>query len=152
MGFNVYELAEVSKEALLKAFPPKYPTVVADHITQAFGVPAGTPIPEPTSVKVLGSADDGRGIQALIVEVNGERLRPEGKPYHISWSYDPSKMAPAEFDPAPIGKQKAKTYRPAHANNLVALDQHTTLLANPIEISVTGKFIESQTTPPSPVR
>ncbi len=152
MGFNAYELDADSKSQLLEAIPPKYPTVVADHITQNFGVSAGTPIPEPKSVKVVGVADDGRGLQGLIVEVDGERTRPDGKPFHITWSYDASKMAPAEFDPAPPGKQKAKTYRPMHTNKLVELDNHSTFLEQPIEIKVTGKFLETQQTPPQAAR
>ena len=148
MGFNTYELDADSKRQLLAAIPPKYPNVVADHITQHFGVPEGTPIPEPKSVKVIGVADDQRGLQGLVVEVDGERTRPDGKPFHITWSLDASKMAPAEFDAAPIGKQKAKTYRPAHTNRMVELGSHTTMLEQPIEIKVTGKFVESAMTPP----
>lgn len=146
MGFNVYELDVDSKRQLLEVIPPKYRTVVADHITQNFGVSAGAPIPEPKSVKVVGVADDGRGLQGLIVEVDGERTRPDGKPFHITWSYDASKIAPAEFDPAPLGKQKAKTYRPMHTNALVACGDYSTFLEQPIEIKVTGKYLETQQT------
>lgn len=115
MGFNAYTFTDETKKTLLAALPPKYSTIAADHITQNFGVQTGTPIPEAKSAKIIGVADDDRGIQALVVEINGERIRPDGKPFHITWSYDPSKMAPAEFDPAPPGKQKAKTYRPMHS-------------------------------------
>jgi len=152
MYYHAYVLSDASRERLCEIFPLKYPKVIARHITHRFGVSIDTPIPEPISVKVLGSADDNRGIQALIVEIDGERLSPEGYPYHITWSYDPSKIAPAEFDIAELGNQKPSPYRAAHSNKLVALGQHTTLLEHPIEISVHGKILEAKKTLASPIR
>jgi hypothetical protein len=35
---------------------------------------------------VVGVADDGAGVQALVVEIGGTTRRPDGSAYHITWS------------------------------------------------------------------
>ena len=73
---------------LLRRFPPAYPDVVADHVTLLHGPPLGTPAPSETSGEVVGIADDGEGVQALVVRINGRIERPDGRTYHITWSLD----------------------------------------------------------------
>ena len=34
----------------------------------------------------MGVADDGEGVQALVVEIGGTTRRPDGSTYHITWS------------------------------------------------------------------
>ncbi len=89
--YTAYVLDIKSRRELAKVFPPKYPEFVGHHITLKFGVPRDAPTPRPAEVKVVGYADDGEGLEALIVEVNGKTVRPDGGLYHITWSLDRSK-------------------------------------------------------------
>jgi hypothetical protein len=80
------------RETLLDRFPPRYPEVVAHHVTQKFGDRAAAP-PSETAGEVVGVADDGRGVQALVVRIAGATDRPDGSTYHITWSLAPGRVA-----------------------------------------------------------
>lgn len=84
--FTGWLLAKVDREQLLDRFPPVYNNVVADHVT--FSAPKGITMPGIGSARVVGIADDGRGVQALVVEINGTTDRPDGSTYHMTWSLD----------------------------------------------------------------
>ena len=73
------------RDALLARFPPRYATVVAHHVTQKFGDETALP-PAQTLGDIVGEADDGSGVQALIVAISGSLARPDGATYHITWS------------------------------------------------------------------
>ena len=73
------------RDALLARFPPRYPAVVAHHVTQKFG-DATAPPPTATEGEVVGVADDGQGVQALVVRIAGSTDRPDGSTFHITWS------------------------------------------------------------------
>ena len=73
------------REALLARFAPRYPIVVAHHVTFKFGDRDAAP-PTETSGEVVGEADDGAGVQALVVRIGGTTERPDGAIYHITWS------------------------------------------------------------------
>ncbi len=121
MSTICYELDIGSKKELMKKFPPKYPVAKYDHITIAMGgIGAKQPDPAET-VEVVGVADDGNGIEVLIVHVNGSAVRPQDqKPWHITASFDPSKNAPASFDVfAKPGREKEKPYKPVTANGFL---------------------------------
>ena len=76
---------EAERAALLARFPPKYPEVVADHVTLKF--PATRPqLPKKTTGQIVGEADDGAGVQALVVSIGGTTDRPDGSTYHMTWS------------------------------------------------------------------
>jgi hypothetical protein len=80
-----------SRRELQKKFPPKYPDFIGHHITLKFGLPKDTPKPkQPTMIEVVGYKDDGKGVEALVVAVNGKTNRPNGSTYHITWSIDRS--------------------------------------------------------------
>lgn len=72
------------RNELLRRFPPRYDNVVADHIT--FGKSAGLTLPDVPVAEVVGIADDGEGVQALVAELSGTTERPDGSTYHITWS------------------------------------------------------------------
>ncbi len=74
------------RENLLAAFPPAYPRVVARHIALEGGEPPDFPLPGEAEGFVVGVADDGAGVQALVVEIGGATRRPDGSTYHITWS------------------------------------------------------------------
>ncbi len=74
------------RDRLLAAFPPAYPRVVARHVALEGGAPPDFPLPGETEGFVVGVADDGAGVQALVVEIAGSTRRPDGATYHITWS------------------------------------------------------------------
>ena len=73
------------RAALLARFPPRYALVVAHHVSQKFGDRAAVP-PTETEGEIVGEADDGQGVQALVVRIGGTTERPDGATYHITWS------------------------------------------------------------------
>lgn len=102
-GYIAFELDEQSRNILLKTFPPKYPEAIGQHITYQFGVPEGTNLPsELKDVKVIGYADDGTSLEALVVSINDSTQRPDGGTYHITWSLD-----------------REQGRKPVHSNNLI---------------------------------
>ena len=74
------------RDRLLALFPPAYGNVVAHHVTLGLGTEAALPLPRETEGVVVGSTDDGAGVQALVVEMSGATRRPDGSTYHITWS------------------------------------------------------------------
>ena len=81
-----WKLDRPSRRELLDRIPPRYEEVVADHVTLAAQVAADAPLPDPVQARAVGHIDDGRGVQALVVEVAGSTERPDGGTYHITWS------------------------------------------------------------------
>ncbi|WP_230533080.1 hypothetical protein [Microvirga roseola] len=81
-------LDETEREELLRRFPPVYPDVVAHHVTLRAKTPADGPLPTATAGEIVGHVDDGRGLQALVVRIDGTTERPDGSTYHITWSLD----------------------------------------------------------------
>jgi hypothetical protein len=79
-------LPPADRSELLELFPPAYDLVVADHVTSS--APEGTAMPDIRSARIVGIADDGKGVQALVVEINGTTDRPDGSTYHLTWSLD----------------------------------------------------------------
>jgi hypothetical protein len=62
-----------------------FPVVVCDHVTLVF--PA-TVAPRPARIEVVGVAT-GQSVQALIVTVDGQTTRPDGRTFHITLSREP---------------------------------------------------------------
>ncbi len=85
-------LDERDRTALLARFPPRYPEVVAHHVTLKFGDAEARP-PRATKGHVVGQADDGDGVEALIVAIDGTTDRPDGSTFHITWSLGPGREA-----------------------------------------------------------
>jgi len=100
--YTAYVLDNKSRRELSKHFPPKYPETVGHHVTVKFGVSKDAPIPRPAQLKVVGYADDGEGLEALVVSVDGKVNRPDGSLYHVTWSLD-----------------RSKGRKPVHSNQLV---------------------------------
>lgn len=110
MAYTGWELTEAARSHLLALYPPRYADVVAHHVTHVFGVPEDATPPEPARIEVVGMADDGEKVQALVVSVNGSTLRPCGKTYHVTWSID-----------------RAAGAKPADSNNAIVAHGYTPL-------------------------
>lgn len=75
------------RERLLELVPPRYERAVADHVTRrAFHEPEAEPPPPITNARVVGRADDGAGVETLVVALEGSTARPDGGVWHITWS------------------------------------------------------------------
>lgn len=92
-----WKIDPANREELLTRFPPTYAEVVADHVT--FGRKSKAPaMPDAECAVVVGRADDGDGVEALVVEVNEETDRWDGSTYHITWSLGPGRKAKESND------------------------------------------------------
>jgi len=85
-GVIGWTLDREQRRDLLEQFPPKYETVVADHVTLKAGVAADARLPQPTTGAILGRADDGRGVECMVVAIGGSTARPGQGTYHVTWS------------------------------------------------------------------
>ena len=81
------------RDRLLAAFPPAYPRVVARQVALEGGEPPDFPLPGEAEGFVVGVADDGAGVQALVVEIGGSTRRPDGSTYHTAWSLGAGRKA-----------------------------------------------------------
>lgn len=85
-------LAEEDREKLLEQFPPHYDDVVAHHVTLK-GEAEEEPIPPTVRAQAMGIADDGQGVQAIVVAIDGTTDRPDGSTFHITWSLGEGRRA-----------------------------------------------------------
>lgn len=88
-----WKLDPGDRAALLARFPPRYARTVADHVTLRFGTDDDTPLPTATEGEIIGEADDGVGVQAMVVLIGGTSERGDGSHYHITWSLEAGREA-----------------------------------------------------------
>jgi hypothetical protein len=103
------------RDVLLAAMPAAYSDPVADHVTLKSRVDGGASPPADTIGEIVGVADDGEGVQAMVVAIGGTTDRPGGGSYHITWSLDRAKGREAKESNEVIGAQgwtPLKTPRP----------------------------------------
>lgn len=93
-----WTLDRAERVELLLQFPPRYGEVVADHVTLAARVGRDAPLPEPLTGEIVGRADDGQGVEALIVRIDGTTDRPDGSVWHITWSLGGGRRAKESND------------------------------------------------------
>jgi len=79
-------LDDAERATLLERFPPRWPDVIAHHVTLASKTTDPPPLEE--TGEVVGRVDDGVGLEALVVAIGGSTDRPDGSTYHITWSLD----------------------------------------------------------------
>jgi len=97
MPVTGWKLDADDRERLLEQFPPEWPDVIADHVTLNAKADDDTPLPLAARATIVGSVDDGEGLQAMIVTIDGRTRRPDGSTYHITWSLDRGRgRAPVE--------------------------------------------------------
>ncbi len=113
MAYSGWLLPDHERNWLLEAIKPIYPDVIAHHVTLDFGKRDKLQMPPQVSAAIVGVADDGKGVQTLIVEIDGSVERPTiGGTFHITWSIDKeagfkpmdSNKAIAVYGWAPLGK------------------------------------------------
>jgi hypothetical protein len=85
-------LAEEDREKLFEQFPPKYEKTVAHHVTLKSDAEQD-PIPPAVKAQLVGQADDEKGVQAMVVAIDGTTDRPDGSTYHITWSLGDGRRA-----------------------------------------------------------
>jgi hypothetical protein len=92
-----WKLEGEGRAELLARFPPTYPETVADHVTLGRKSKA-PPLQEAGRAVVVGRADDGSGVEALVVEVGDTASRWDGGTYHVTWSLGPGREAKESND------------------------------------------------------
>jgi len=123
MAYTAFVLSNKSRSEILNRFPPKFPDVIAHHITENPGVAKEHYYtPNPADIKVVGYACDD-SLEAIVVEVNGDTKRPKGGTYHITLSLDRSQ-----------GRQ------PRHSNDVIKNNGWTPTMSFSVE--TTPKLIE----------
>lgn len=122
--YLAYRFNDQARTRLAEIFPPKYSEFVGHHVTVAFNVKSVEDLISnvPTIGKIVGHADNGIGLEALVVEVNGTTQRPDGKIYHITWSLD-----------------RQKGFRPSQSNELVKQGWES---VDPIEIQLIPEILK----------
>lgn len=92
-GVIGWKLDRTQRKELLLQFPPRYPNVDADHVTLQTGAAKRAPLPDEGQGEIVGRADDGKGVEAMVVAIGGTTDRPDGSIYHITWSLEPGRQA-----------------------------------------------------------
>ena len=81
-----WKLDREQRKELLQQFPPRYAETVADHVTLQTKASEDAPLPEENMGEIVGRADDGKGVEAMVVSIADTTDRPDGSTYHITWS------------------------------------------------------------------
>ena len=81
-----WKLDSEQRTELLQQFPPRFERVVADHVTLKPRSSPKAPLPDETIGEIVGRASDDKGVEALVVRIDGTTDRPGGGTFHITWS------------------------------------------------------------------
>ena len=87
-----WKLDRGDREQLLERFPPRYAEPVADHVTLETNAQS-KPLPPEADARIVGRADDGQGVEAMVVALDGSTDRPDGSTFHITWSLEAGRRA-----------------------------------------------------------
>ena len=80
------------RTSLLDRFPPRYAKVVAHHVTLATDAEQRE-LPSDVRAAMVGRTDDDRGVEAMVVTIDGGTARPDGSTFHITWSLGDGRRA-----------------------------------------------------------
>jgi hypothetical protein len=97
-GVIGWKLDRDQRAELLQQFPPVYPNVDADHVTLKVRTSPDAALPGETVGEIVGRTDDGKGVEALVVRIDGTTDRPDGSTYHITWSLKDGRKAKESND------------------------------------------------------
>ena len=92
-----WKLDRGERAALLERFPPRYPDAIADHVTLETAA-EDKPLPPDVDAEIVGRADDGEGVEAMVVTIDGSTDRPDGSTFHITWSLADGRRAKESND------------------------------------------------------
>ncbi len=120
-GYTAYILSNNSRNKLLKTFPGSFSRLIAHHVTYEYNVDNNRTIPEVKTARVVGYAINSKGLEALVVEINGSTVRPDSGAFHITWSLTPG------------------TFKPADSNALLKESKWNTI--QPVSIELTPEFV-----------
>jgi len=120
-GYNGYLLSEKDRNKLLKKFPPKYPDVILHHCTVKFPAYSNDQLPTGKTFAVVGYCNAEKGLECLIIEIDGSVHRADGSINHITLSID-----------------KSKGIKPVHSNEAIKKFGYDPI--TPIKIDMTPKF------------
>ena len=90
-----WKLDRGERAKLLEQHPPRYAEAVADHVTLQVG---SRQLPDNVQALIVGHTDDGEGVEAMVVTIDGTTDRPDGSTYHITWSLGPGRQAKESND------------------------------------------------------
>jgi hypothetical protein len=93
-----WKLDRAQRTELLQQFPPRYGNTDADHVTLSTRSDPCAPLPDETLGEIVGRVDDGRGLEAMVVRIDGTTDRPDGSVYHITWSRENGRKASESND------------------------------------------------------
>ncbi len=110
-----WKLDRGERAALLQRFPPRYDEPVADHVTLETDAES-KPLPPDITAEIVGRADDGEGVEAMVVALGGSTDRPDGSTFHITWSL-------------------AKGRRARESNDVIR-EHRWTALAEPVPVAI----------------
>lgn len=145
-------LTHEARDRLLAVFPPVFPEIRADHVTLFLGAAIDAALPDVREIAIVGVAADETVIQALVVEVDGVAANAKGRPYHITWSWDPAQTAPAAYDPNPkVEKRKSMPVRSMHSSGMILTCGHAPLDASVILKPGADFDVRNVDTTPAPV-
>ena len=88
-----WKLDRDQRAELLQQFPPRYPNVDADHVTLKVRTDRRAELPSEMHGEIVGRTDDGRGVEAMVVRIDGTTDRPDGSTYHTTWSLKDGRKA-----------------------------------------------------------
>lgn len=117
--YAAFILDHESQEKLTRAFPPKFSEVRANHITIAHDTIDPSVLFTPKSIKVVGYASNNQGIEAVLIEVDGQQFKSDGNPWHITISFDKDKEVPGYLQ-AKSGS-RPQPYKGFFSNQLLRL-------------------------------
>lgn len=152
-AYTCYLLNEDEKtrlESLVGGYA--FPSRRADHVTVNHAARNADDLPRLNSVLVYGFASDLKGIEAFLVEVNGQRKSPDGRYYHMTWSLDPRQSIPGMYElyepNAGLGMTEEQLrYESRHSNAMLraAFEDSARfvqiLYFAPVEVGVTPAFV-----------
>ncbi len=87
-----WTLDEGERAVLLERYPPRYVKAVAHHVTLATDA-EDRDLPGSVRAEIVGRADDGLGVEAMVVTIDGDTARPDGSTFHITWSLGEGRRA-----------------------------------------------------------
>ena len=85
--YTAFMLNEQQRADMIKDLPFSETRLIAEHVTLVFG--EHDPALKNVSVVAYAMVKT-RGLQYLLCEIDGQRIRADGVPYHITWSIDPA--------------------------------------------------------------